>query len=90
MLLFDFNKDGAIDILSVGNNYAQETLFGRYDASVGLILLGDGRDNFTAVNPLQWNLIIDRDARHVEALKTSKGHVIVIGNNNDRLQMFEF
>ena len=43
MLIEDLNNDEHIDMIVVGNNYAQETLFGRYDASIGTVMLGDGK-----------------------------------------------
>jgi hypothetical protein len=41
----DVNHDGAMDLVIGGNFYGTDAQFGRYDASVGAILIGDGRDN---------------------------------------------
>jgi hypothetical protein len=43
MQILDVNADGYLDILFVGNNYANEVAMGRYDASNGGVLLGDGK-----------------------------------------------
>ena len=45
----DYNHDGNLDALLVGNSYATEVSTGRYDASIGLYLRGDGKGNFTVV-----------------------------------------
>ncbi len=48
--VFDFTGDGFPDILISGNNYGNEPGIGRYDASNGLLLAGDGKGNF---NPIE-------------------------------------
>jgi hypothetical protein len=45
----DYNDDGHLDMLAVGNSYAPEVNWGRYDASFGLCLLGDGKGSFRAL-----------------------------------------
>lgn len=42
----DINQDGHLDIMYVGNNYANEVFMGRYDASNGGVLLGNGKGKF--------------------------------------------
>lgn len=42
----DFNRDGKMDIVFAGNNFGNDINAGRYDASNGGILLGDGKGNF--------------------------------------------
>lgn len=43
MQILDLNADGYLDILYVGNNFANEVSTGRYDASNGGVLLGNGK-----------------------------------------------
>ncbi len=88
VLVEDINNDGFKDIILVGNNYAQETLFGMYDASVGTILLGDGKMNWTSLSPSQTEFIASKDAKMIRILKTKSGRKIVISNNNDALDVF--
>jgi hypothetical protein len=45
----DYNNDGHLDVLAVGNSHAPEVNWGRYDASFGLYLLGDGKGGFRAL-----------------------------------------
>ena len=34
----DFNEDGNLDVILIGNDYGVEPVFGRYDASYGVVL----------------------------------------------------
>jgi len=47
MQVIDLNQDGYLDILYVGNNFANEVSSGRYDASNGGVLLGNGKGGFS-------------------------------------------
>jgi len=63
-------------------------LEGRYDASYGLLLHGDGRGGFAAVDMEQSGLAIDGQVRHMALLKRANGdRLIVVARNNDRLQL---
>ena len=52
----DFNQDGSLDLALSGNFYPNEVHEGRQDASRGLLLLGDGKGNFTSANESGLNL----------------------------------
>lgn len=88
ILVDDINHDGAADIIAIGNMYAQETLFGRYNASIGTILLGDGNLNWKELPARKSGFIVDGDARYIESLRMKQGLVYVITNNNDSIQFF--
>jgi hypothetical protein len=88
VLVDDLNNDTHTDLILVGNSYHQETLFGRYNASVGTVLLGDGQLGWTSVSPSQCKFIADGDARHIEMIHTSSGKIYMIVNNNDKTQFF--
>ncbi|RRB02730.1 RNA-binding protein [Larkinella rosea] len=51
MIADDFDQDGNPDVLLVGNDFSNELLVGRLDALNGLLLKGDGKGGFTALNP---------------------------------------
>ncbi|GAB3949754.1 VCBS repeat-containing protein [Spirosoma harenae] len=59
----DFNQDGHLDIVLTGNFYPNEVNMGRQDASVGAVLLGDGRGHWKSLNPTESGLLIRGDAR---------------------------
>ena len=59
----DINSDGHQDVILTGNFYPNEVNMGRQDASTGLLLLGNGKGNFTPVNNSKSGLMIRGDAR---------------------------
>ncbi|HET9486589.1 MAG TPA: hypothetical protein VFO54_04105 [Chryseosolibacter sp.] len=88
ILIDDVNGDGALDIIAIGNMYAQETLFGRHDASLGTVLLGDGKLNWRELPPSESGFVVDGDARYIESLAAKGGSVYVITNHDDSIQFF--
>ena len=67
--LMDFNNDGNLDILGVGNSYSTEPLTGYYDAGIGVSLQGDGRGNFETVSVTKSGFFVDNDAKGLAAIK---------------------
>jgi enediyne biosynthesis protein E4 len=88
MLMEDVNADGNIDLVLIGNNYAQETLFGRYDASIGTLLLGDGKMNWTNLEATSSGFVVEGDAKYIRSIRTANGKMYVITNNNAALDCF--
>jgi hypothetical protein len=88
ILIGDVNNDGAADMITIGNMYAQETLFGRYDASLGTVLLGDNNFVWTTLSPAESGIVADGDVRCMEMLNTVSGKVLVISCNDDKLQFY--
>jgi hypothetical protein len=84
----DFDGDGKTDLVVAGNFYGVTPREGRYDASYGLLLHGDGHGGFTAVDMEQSGLAIDGQVRHMALLQRATGErLIVVARNNDRLQL---
>jgi hypothetical protein len=65
----DVNADGHLDVILSGNFYPNEVNMGRQDASTGLLLLGNGKGNFTPVNAYASGLNIRGDARRSILMK---------------------
>jgi hypothetical protein len=86
----DFNKDGHKDILTVGNHFGVEVETTRYDAGIGNILLGDGRNNFTNLAPLNSGLYVPFDSRDAKIIKQSNRSLLIISNNNAPVSVFSF
>lgn len=76
VLIEDLNNDRHWDLIIVGNEYGQETLFGRYDASIGTVLMGDGKLGWKEFENRNSNFVADKNAKEVLMLQ---------GNNTDRL-----
>ncbi len=82
----DFDGDGKIDLVTAGNFSGVTPVEGRYDASYGVLLHGDGRGGFGAVDMERSGLAIDGQVRHMVLLRRANGsRVIVVAKNGDRL-----
>ena len=85
----DYNGDGNLDILIGGNLYNVKPEVGRYDASYGSLLSGDGRGGFSYIPPKSSGFHLDGEIRDIMEVATSKGKILVIARNNDSLQVFK-
>jgi hypothetical protein len=84
----DFDGDGKTDLLVGGNFYGVPPILGRYDASYGLILRGDGKGGFTPVDMEESNLVIDGEVRDIKSLRGANGQrLIVVARNNDMVMV---
>lgn len=84
LIIQDVNEDGLVDILAVGNDYAAETHFGRYDASLGACLLGNGKGNFTWIDPTVSGFVFRGQASQI----VQAGNQLLVGVNNQDLVIF--
>jgi len=88
-LIKDFNNDGNLDILTVGNDYGTEVLTGRYDAGIGNYLQGDGKGNFKNVAVRKSNFFVNGDARAIAQLHLKDGkNLYLVSQRNNKLLSF--
>ena len=86
MVCKDFNGDGNLDVLCVGNSYATEVQTGQYDAQGSVLLTGNGKGDFTASNK---DINVIGDNKSLSQLVTAKGvSLFLIGSNSDSLHVF--
>lgn len=78
----DINGDGFTDILMVGNDFGNEIFIGRLDASVGLLLLGDGQGGFESVNPRNSGFVVPGDAKALVKLSPVTGAPLYFASQN--------
>jgi len=55
-----------------------------------LILLGDGKNNFKPLDHKTAGFFVNKDVKKNKLLFNKNQQLILIGNNNDDLQVFEF
>jgi hypothetical protein len=89
ILIQDFNSDGNLDALMVGNLFVSEIETPRNDAGTGVVLLGDGKNNFKALKAFESGFFANKDAKKLSRITTSKGEFIIVANNNDSPQYFK-
>jgi hypothetical protein len=90
IVMDDVNRDGNPDILLAGNEYQAAVSTGRYDASYGLLLTGDGHGGFRAVPPVSSGLILEGDVRDLKAVHTPGGRVLVAAVNDRPVKAFRY
>ncbi|RLD30602.1 MAG: hypothetical protein DRI70_00680 [Bacteroidetes bacterium] len=78
----DFNNDGFLDLLLVGNNFEISTQLSRLDASHGVLLLNDSRGNF--FQPKGQKFDISGAARNIEKLHYRGDNYLIITRNNEQ------
>jgi len=83
-LVGDYNSDGHLDIIGVGNNYAAEVETIRYDGGRGIFLLGDGKGNFEQLAPSESGFFVNGDAKDMIQI----GPKIFVGSNNSSTKVF--
>ncbi|WP_445384007.1 VCBS repeat-containing protein [Robiginitalea sp. IMCC44478] len=79
--LDDFDQDGEVDLLPVGNHYQLNTQLGRLDGLNGLILINQGNARF------KWDrrntIPLSGAARNITSLNIKGVKTYVIGRNDD-------
>ncbi|MFB6098208.1 MAG: FG-GAP repeat domain-containing protein, partial [Salinibacter sp.] len=85
----DYNGDGHLDLLMVGNWYAPDRETGRADAFVGAFLRGDGTGHFTPVSYPKSGFLVGGDAKALATVSTGAGAPLLVATqNNDSLRVF--
>ncbi|MCH7676424.1 VCBS repeat-containing protein, partial [candidate division KSB1 bacterium] len=89
ILVDDFNDDGFQDMLLGGNFYGVPPDQGRYDASYGSLLLGDGTGNFVAVSLQTSGFVASGEVRQIKSIQTASGETLVMAaRSNDTAVIF--
>ncbi len=90
MVAEDFDGDGNLDVLLVGNDYGTDVSIGRYDASNGLFLKGDGKGGFAPKSIVESGWFVPGDAKALIKLRGNNGKCLLVASQNkDRLKAFE-
>ncbi len=83
LLADDFDKDGNVDLLLAGNFYSPNIQMGRYDASYGLLLKGNGKGNFVTLPAVRSGFSIKGEVKAIRKIKIgAQVHYLVIRNND--------
>ncbi|WP_161890964.1 VCBS repeat-containing protein [Pontibacter russatus] len=89
MHIADMNQDGNLDVITGGNLYGVSTYQGRYDASYGVLLQGNGKGNFEAMSLADAGFVLEGQVRDIKKLRTADGgELLLVARNNEPLQVF--
>ena len=89
MLVADADADGNLDVLLVGNSYGPETQAGWDDASIGAVLLGDGKGGFDYVNGAASGFFVAGNAKAAaDVLIDDRRSLVVVTQNADTVRTF--
>ncbi|MFT4664051.1 MAG: hypothetical protein ACI9XB_000993 [Gammaproteobacteria bacterium] len=90
-LIDDVDQDGYSDIIAAGNLFDVAPNIGRFDASYGSFLKGNGKGNFETVNALESGLTISGQVKDMEILESKQyGKLLLVAKNNEALEIFNF
>lgn len=90
ILVEDFDGDGNLDLLLSGNDFGTEVVSGRYDASTGIFLTGNGNGDFTPMLPLNTGLLVDKNAKGAAIILVKGQPIYLFANNNGPLQAYQY
>jgi hypothetical protein len=85
----DVNGDGKADLILGGNEYEASVMTGRYDASYGLLLEGDGKGGWVGVSPAESGLILDGDVRDLKVVMVGGQRVLLAAVNDSKMKAFK-
>lgn len=85
----DFNRDGHVDLLMIGNFRGNESVTGPYDASNGTYLSGNGDGTFTSMPVRESGWKVDGNARSLVRLQAGDGQSLFLASQYaDTLKVF--
>jgi hypothetical protein len=85
----DLNHDGRPDLVLCGNNAWTRIKFGRYRANHGLVLINDGKGNFSAMPQNQSALHLRGDVRSMELVHGRGKAQLLVGINGDSVRRYK-
>ena len=89
-VVHDVNADGHHDLLLAGNQYGVPPVLGRYDASRGALLFGDGTGSFRVASPAE-SLPLEGQVRAMALVKRpGKSPWLAVARNGAALQLLTF
>jgi enediyne biosynthesis protein E4 len=83
----DINHDGKMDMVLAGNNSFTRIKFGRYKANNGVVLLVDGKNNFTYLPQNKSGLNVRGDVRSMQIIQSKNNMQLIFGVNDDSVKI---
>ncbi|MEM6963454.1 MAG: VCBS repeat-containing protein [Bacteroidota bacterium] len=92
IIVKDINGDKNLDLILAGNLYASEVETPRNDASLGLVLMGNGKGDFRVMPPSESGLYLPGDVKDIQMIQFGRGNTssgILAMVNDDVLKVVE-
>lgn len=89
ILATDINHDGNPDLVLGGNQNQTRIRIGKMDAGLGLVLLGDGKGQFTPLTPSESGLGIKGDIKSILHLESSDSKYLIFGINQQNPEVYK-
>ena len=86
----DINGDGHLDVIMGGNLHGVKPEAGRYDASEGVYLRGNGDGTFVSVPPAQSGLLLAGEVRDIVPVNIARRQTLLVARNNNPVQFFHY
>lgn len=83
ILIDDFDKDGELDALLVGNDFSAESNYGRFDALTGLFLKGN-KGKFKVIPSRESGFYVPYQSNHIIQFSDSKKKKRIIATQNNK------
>jgi hypothetical protein len=85
----DYNQDGNLDLVMLGNKTDNRLKLGSMDANYGCLLAGDGKGGFTYVPQYRSGLSVEGDVKSCIQIGVNNQPHLVIGAFNQALQFYK-
>jgi len=82
-LVDDFDEDGNLDALAIGNFHGFRPDLGKADASSRYFLKGDGKGNFTILSSEESGFFVSGEGREILFINSETEKYIVVGRNGE-------
>ena len=89
IVCIDVNNDGNPDLVMGGNEFNFQPQLGRLDASLGAVLLNDGKGNFTLLDEGQSGLQLRGMVRDIEFIPGKNNNYLLFLQNNEYPVLFQ-
>lgn len=86
----DYDGDGNLDVLTAGNFHEAEIETPRADASIGLLLKGDGSGNFKPMSHFESGFFARENTKGISLVKAGNKEIkAFVLNNGSKLEVFD-
>ncbi|MGQ8338609.1 VCBS repeat-containing protein [Sunxiuqinia sp. A32] len=90
-LTYDFDSDGAVEIIAAGNFCSNQVSIGTHDASYGHFLKMDQDKKWKEVQPDESGFAVRGEVRDIKLLNAKDGKKLILVSRNDQsMELFTF